>query len=168
MIKKAIEKDISKIYTIINDAAFAYKGIIPKDRWHEPYMPVNELKKQIAEGVIFYCYFLEGKITGVMGIQNKIDVNLIRHAYVLTHKRNTGIGSKLLDYLKSIDTKPILVGTWKAATWAVKFYQKHGFSLVPDHEKNILLRKYWSIPERQVETSVVLANNSFSFHNDSK
>jgi N-acetylglutamate synthase-like GNAT family acetyltransferase len=158
MISKCEQKDFTGIYEIINDAASAYRGIIPADRWHEPYMSEEELKKQIAEGVQFWSYNEDGKIIGVMGIQFKGDVTLIRHSYVRTTKRNKGIGSKLLEHLSAISTTPVLVGTWADASWAIEFYQKHGFRLLPPEEKNNLLRKYWNIPLRQIETSVVLAS----------
>jgi N-acetylglutamate synthase-like GNAT family acetyltransferase len=158
MIIKSKTKDFNQIHDIINDAAEAYRGIIPVDRWHEPYMTQEELKKQINEGVEFWCYIDEHNIIGVMGIQFKGDVTLIRHAYVRTIARNRGIGSKLLEHLCAISTTPILIGTWADATWAIGFYQKKGFRLVLDEEKNSLLRKYWSIPIRQIETSVVLAS----------
>lgn len=158
MISKSEPEDFNDIYDIINDAASAYRGIIPADRWHEPYMPKEELKKQIEEGVQFWRYTEDGKIIGVMGIQFKGDVTLIRHAYVRTTQRNKGIGGKLLKHLRQISATPVLIGTWADAKWAVDFYLKHGFRLVGEDEKNKLLRKYWSIPARQVETSVVLAS----------
>ena len=158
MIRKSRPEDFDAIYTTINDAAIAYKGVIPEDRWHDPYMTRTELQKQIDGGVMFSCYCEEGRVLGVMGIQDKDDVFLIRHAYVLTGSRNKGIGTKLLKELTQESEKPFLIGTWKAATWAIGFYLKNGFKLVTEDEKEILLRKYWSIPERQVETSVVLAD----------
>jgi N-acetylglutamate synthase-like GNAT family acetyltransferase len=158
MITKSKTEDFIQIYEIINDAAQAYKGIIPADRWHEPYMTQEELKKQIAEGVEFWCYTEEHNIIGVMGIQFKGDVTLIRHAYVRTAARNKGIGGKLLDHLSTLSTMPILIGTWADAIWAIAFYQKKGFRIIVGEEKNNLLRKYWSIPARQIETSVVLAS----------
>ncbi len=158
MISKCTTEDFEIIYSIINDAAIAYKGIIPPDRWHEPYMSKEELEQQIAEGVEFWCYKEDEKILGVMGIQFKGEVTLIRHAYVRTNSRNKGIGKKLLHHLSSISATPILIGTWADAVWAIEFYKKHGFRLVTQEEKNKLLKKFWSIPERQVETSVVLAS----------
>ena len=158
MISKCEQKDFNDIYEIINDAASAYKGIIPADRWHEPYMPEEELQKQIDDGVEFWCYTEDGEIIGVMGIQFKGDVTLIRHAYVRTTKRKKGIGSKLLEHLRAISITPVLIGTWTDARWAIEFYQKHGFRLLDREEINKLLRKYWTIPDRQVETSVVLAS----------
>jgi GNAT superfamily N-acetyltransferase len=158
MISSCESKDFDQIYEIINDAASAYRGKIPSDRWHEPYMSADELMKQIAEGVQFWKYVESDTIFGVMGIQTKPDVALIRHAYVRTSKRNMGIGSKLLGHLCELSETPVLIGTWADATWAIDFYQKHGFRLLPVEEKNMLLRKYWSIPTRQMETSVVLAD----------
>ena len=158
MIVKCEQKDFNDIYEIINDAASAYRGIIPADRWHEPYMTKDELKKQMDDGVQFWKYTEEDNIIGVMGIQFKNDVTLIRHAYVRTIARKKGIGGKLLQHLRGIATTPVLIGTWANATWAIEFYQKHGFRLLQEEEKNSLLRKYWTIPERQIETSVVLAS----------
>lgn len=158
MIFKCEHKDFNNIYEIINDAAMAYRGIIPADRWHEPYMTEEGLKKQIDEGVQFWGFVEDGKMMGVMGIQFKGDVTLIRHAYVRSINRNKGIGSKLLAHLYAICSTPVLIGTWADAKWAIEFYQKHGFRLLSKKEKNNLLLKYWTIPVRQVETSVVLAS----------
>jgi N-acetylglutamate synthase-like GNAT family acetyltransferase len=165
MITKCEQKDFADIYDIINDAAIAYKGIIPEDRWHEPYMTVDELKKQIADNVEFWGYKEDNKIMGVMGIQCKGDVTLIRHAYVRTSDRNKGIGGKLLRHLNSISSTPVLIGTWADAKWAIDFYQKHGFRLLLKDEVNILLQKYWTIPVRQIETSVVLAGSNWESKN---
>ena len=154
MIRNGTEEDFEDIFVIINDGARAYKGVIPPDRWHEPYMSKQELQAQIEQGVRFSCYVDNNEVIGVMGIQDKGDVELIRHAYVRTKQRNRGIGSLLLAELIKDAEKPILIGTWKAASWAIRFYEKHGFRLVEEEEKNRLLKKYWSIPERQVETSV--------------
>ena len=162
MITNCEEKDFNDIYEIINDGASAYRGIIPADRWHEPYMSKQELQQQIDDGVRFWCYTEEGSILGVMGIQDKNEVTLIRHAYVRTISRKMGIGSKLLQHLRNIFATPILIGTWSAANWAIDFYKKHGFRLLAEEEKNKLLRRYWTIPERQVETSVVLADKNWS------
>ena len=162
MITNCEEKDFNDIYEIINDGASAYRGIIPADRWHEPYMSKQELQQQIDDGVRFWCYTEEGSILGVMGIQDKNEVTLIRHAYVRTISRKMGIGSKLLQHLRNISATPILIGTWSAANWAIDFYKKHGFRLLAEEEKNKLLRRYWTIPERQVETSVVLADKNWS------
>jgi N-acetylglutamate synthase-like GNAT family acetyltransferase len=161
MISKCEEKDFNEIYEIINDAASAYRGVIPADRWHEPYMTEDELKRQIDEGVQFWSYNEDGEIIGVMGIQLKKDVTLIRHSYVRTTKRKKGIGSKLLEHLCTISITPVLIGTWAEAKWAIEFYQKHGFRLLPTEEKNNLLRKYWTIPVLQIEASVVLASSDW-------
>ena len=161
MILRCNNGHFSEILTIINDAASAYRGIIPNDRWHDPYMAEEELKKQIDEGVEFWSYNERGRILGVMGIQFKGEVTLIRHAYVRTTERNKGIGSKLLEHLANIATTPVLIGTWADAKWAIAFYQNHGFRLLPEEEKNSLLRRYWSIPARQIETSVVLASKDW-------
>lgn len=162
MLRKATDKDFEDIFNIINDAAIAYKGVIPGDRWHDPYMPKEELQKQIEDGVEFLCYIHPDEMMGVMGIQDKGPVTLIRHAYVRTRQRNQGIGTLLLQALIKDVTKPVLIGTWQAAHWAVRFYEKNGFCLVDAPEKDRLLRAYWAIPERQVETSVVLANEHYS------
>ncbi len=162
MITKAnIDQDFQTIHEIINDAAIAYKGIIPEDRWQEPYMPEEELKVQLNEGVQFWNYSENNEILGVMGIQYKNEVTLIRHAYVRTTSRGKGIGTKLLKYLIQMSETPVLIGTWADANWAIEFYIKHGFRLVSEEEKNRLLKTYWSIPERQVETSVVLASSDW-------
>ncbi|HEY3074134.1 MAG TPA: GNAT family N-acetyltransferase [Burkholderiales bacterium] len=152
------ESDLPVIFEIINESALAYKGVIPPDRWHEPYMSMAELKSEIAKGVRFYCCKLDDRIAGVMGIQDVKDVTLIRHAYVRTQSRRHGIGRSLLGHLNQLTARPVLIGTWKAATWAVRFYEKNGFTLVSDEEKNRLLRIYWTIPDRQVEESVVLVS----------
>jgi len=156
MIRNATDEDFEEIFNIINDAAIAYKGVIPPDRWREPYMTREELQSQIEDGVHFSCYVENNEIVGVMGIQDKSDVALIRHAYVRTLQRNKGIGTILLQALIKDAKKPILIGTWKAADWAIRFYEKRGFRLVEENEKDRLLKKYWAIPDRQVETSVVL------------
>ena len=161
MIRKSTDEDFEEIFNIINDAAMAYKGVIPPDQWHEPYMTREELKAQIEDGVDFSCYVDGDEIIGVMGIQDKGDVALIRHAYVRTKRRNSGIGTLLLQDMINGATKPILIGTWKAASWAISFYEKHGFSLVDEEEKDRLLKKYWAIPDRQVETSVVLVDERY-------
>jgi N-acetylglutamate synthase-like GNAT family acetyltransferase len=158
MIRKCLDNDFETIYEIINEAAQAYKGVIPADRWHEPYMPQDQLQKEIAAGVIFWGLEENGQLTGVMGIQDRGDVTLIRHAYVRTRLRQLGVGSQLLRHLEALSDKPILIGTWAAATWAINFYEKNCYRLVSIEEKNSLLKKYWNIPERQMETSVVLVN----------
>jgi N-acetylglutamate synthase-like GNAT family acetyltransferase len=148
--------EFEAIYSIINDAAAAYQGIIPADRWHEPYMSREELQQEINAGVAFWGYEKEGELVGVMGIQPVQDVTLIRHAYVRPANQGQGIGGKLLATLTQQTTRRILVGTWADAAWAIRFYEKHGFRLVSPEEKDYLLRQYWSIPQRQIETSVVL------------
>jgi GNAT superfamily N-acetyltransferase len=158
MIRRCEPTDLAVIYAIINDAAGAYQGIIPHDRWHDPYMPMEELRQEIADGVEFWGYEAENRLVGVMGIQDKGDVALIRHAYVRTQDRRKGVGTVLLRHIESQTTKPILVGTWSDAIWAVRFYEKNGYRILSRSETVRLLRKYWHVPERQIETSVVLAN----------
>ena len=160
MIRKCSETEVDVIYEIINDAAQAYKGVIPEDRWHDPYMSHAELRQELQDGIVFWGVYDKQDLIGVMGMQDKGDVALIRHAYVRTDRRNEGIGSRLLQFLESTTGKPILVGTWADATWAISFYHKNGYHLLSEQEKNQLLRKYWKISERQIETSVVLANSS--------
>jgi N-acetylglutamate synthase-like GNAT family acetyltransferase len=162
VLRKCTGADCLAIYEIINDAAHAYQGAIPADRWHEPYMPLDALQREIADGVEFWAYEDAGSLLGVMGIQDKGDVALIRHAYVRGGKQRSGVGSRLLKYLESKTDKPILIGTWADATWAVAFYQRNGYRLLPHDEKNRLLHTHWRIPERQVETSVVLADKKWA------
>jgi N-acetylglutamate synthase-like GNAT family acetyltransferase len=162
MIRECKESDFKTIFEIINDAAQAYKGVIPEDRWHEPYMPFEELGKEIEDGVVFWGLEHDGQLLGVMGMQDKGEVTLIRHAYVWTRAQKLGIGRKLLQHLESLTEKPILIGTWATASWAISFYEKNGYTLVSEEEKNLLLRKYWSISDRQVETSIVLANQTWN------
>jgi GNAT superfamily N-acetyltransferase len=161
MILPCTPADLPAIGEIINDAALAYKGVIPADRWQEPYMSAEELRTQIEQGVQFWGYQQEEELLGVMGIQNKGPVTLIRHAYVQSRHRNKGIGGKLLTHLTAIASTPILIGTWAEATWAVAFYEQHGFRLVSSPEKEALLVQYWTIPVRQIETSVVLASTDW-------
>ena len=157
MIRSLLPSDFDDILKIINDAAQAYKGVIPDDRWKEPYMSAEELRGEIEAGVRFFGWVEGGHLLGVTGIQALQDTTLIRHAYVLPGYQRQGIGTKLLEYLIGLaETPEILVGTWADATWAIRFYEKHGFKLVSPREKDRLLRTYWNIPERQVETSVVL------------
>jgi GNAT superfamily N-acetyltransferase len=160
MIRKIEDRDIETVYTIINSAAHRYRGVIPEDRWKEPYMPIDELNHEIDSGVVFFCHESGDTITGVMGIQDVQDVTLIRHAYVMPEKQNFGIGGKLLKHLLELADKPVLIGTWADADWAIGFYEKHGFTLTTEEEKTRLLKKYWSISQRQVETSVVLASDA--------
>ena len=157
MICSLLPSDFDAILKVINDAAQAYKGVIPDDRWKEPYMSAEELKREIVADVRFFGWIEVGHLLGVTGIQALKDTTLIRHAYVLPGYQRQGIGTKLLEYLIGLaDTPEIMVGTWADATWAIRFYEKHGFKLVSPREKDRLLRTYWNIPERQVETSVVL------------
>lgn len=157
MIRPCRSSEFETLLSIINDTALAYKGVIPADCWKEPYMSRDELRHEINAGVIFWGYEEKGELVGVMGIRHVHDVTLIRHAYVLTARRNKGIGSKLQSFLRGQTTSPILIGTWADAVWAIRFYEKHGFSLVSREDKDRLLKKYWSIPRRQIDTSVVLA-----------
>jgi len=157
MICKLLPSDFDSILMVVNDAAQAFKGVIPDDRWKEPYMSAGELKKEIEAGVRFYGWVENNTLLGVMGVQSVKDITLIRHSYVLTKYQRMGIGGKLLEHLKNlVKTPEILVGTWKDATWAIRFYEKHVFKLVSLKEKDRLLRKFWNIPNRQIETSVVL------------
>ncbi len=158
MIRVCIGDDFEAIFQVINDAAEAYRGIIPVDRWHEPYMPREELRAEVSAGVAFLGYEKDGELAGVMGTQDVQDVTLIRHAYVRTAQRGQGIGGELLGRIMDQTTKPVLIGTWADAVWAVRFYENHGFKVVSTQEKETLLRKYWNVPDRQIETSVVLAD----------
>ena len=157
MIRACRDTDFDRMYDIINNAAHVYEGVIPADRWHFPYMPKDELSHEISHGVNFWGYEEERVLLGVMGMQDVLDVTLIRHAYVLPEFQGRGIGAELLATLLARAEQPVLIGTWKAATWAIGFYEKHGFTTVTEEEKDRLLKKYWTIPERQIETSVVLA-----------
>jgi GNAT superfamily N-acetyltransferase len=157
VIRKLTNTDFQAILTVVNEAAITYKDKILADRWKEPYMPAQELKEEIQSGVQFYGYLENNHLIGVMGIQPVNDVTLIRHAYTLTSHQRKGIGEKLLNHLLPLaKTERILVGTWETAPWAIKFYEKHGFKLLSREETNKLLKKYWNIPKRQVEASVVL------------
>jgi len=160
MIRSCADHDLLDMYAVINDAAHAYRGVIPQDRWKEPYMPAEELRAEIAAGVRFLGYWLGDQLVGVMGLQDVLDVALIRHAYVRTAYRNQGIGGQLLAELRSQSQRPLLVGTWAAARWAIRFYEKHGFRLVSERSNRQLLRKYWSLPASQVEASVVLTQSA--------
>ena len=158
MIRRCDERDFDLIWAIINEAAQAYKGIIPADRWTEPYLSAKKLRHEIDDGVIFWGYEEAGALVGVMGIQQVLDVTLIRHAYLLTSQQRRGIGGCLLSHLRERAQGPVLIGTWADAAWAIRFYEKHGFQKVTPQEKDRLLKKYWKIPERQIESSVVLAD----------
>ena len=154
MIRKCRADDAQRLYFIINEAARAYDGVIPADRYHKPYMSMDELEREMGR-ITFFGWEENGELVGIMGIEPIKDVTLIRHSYVLPRWQKQGIGGKLLNYLKGLVTTPhLLVGTWVDARWAIAFYQKHGFSLRPD--KDELLKRYWDIPQRQIETSVVL------------
>jgi GNAT superfamily N-acetyltransferase len=150
------------ISEIVNAAAEAYRGVIPADRWHDPYMSRLELDSEISAGVAFWVYESEAEVIGVMGIQPVRDVDLIRHAYVRPGGQRRGIGAALISHIRSLGSRQMLVGTWTAATWAIAFYQRNGFALVSPEEKTALLKSYWTIPERQIATSVVLANPPLS------
>lgn len=158
VIRRSGEADFAAMLAIINEAARAYRGVIPGDRWHEPYMPADELAREIAAGVVFWVAEQDGRLAGVMGIQDKGDVALVRHAYVAPTTQRAGVGTRLLRHVKGLVDKPILIGTWAAASWAIEFYGRNGFTVVSSGDKDRLLRMYWSIPDRQIETSVVLAN----------
>ena len=159
VIRLSTEADFASMLTIINDAARAYRGVIPDDRWHDPYMGADELKGEIAAGVVFWVVEHDGRLAGLMGIQDKGDVALVRHAYVAPSTQRAGVGTSLLRHVEALVDKPILIGTWAAASWAIDFYQRNGFTVVPAGEKDRLLRQYWTIPARQIETSVVLAKS---------
>jgi len=147
---------------IVNDAAQAYRGVIPVDRWQDPYMPPDELKHEIANGVVFWVAEDDGCLAGMMGIQDKGEVALVRHAYVTPAMQRKGVGTWLLRHVRGLTRKPLLIGTWADASWAIDFYRRNGFTVVPDRSKNALLRRFWSIPARQVETSVVLADERWT------
>ena len=163
MIRECTPADVDVILDIINDAALAYKGHIPADCWHEPYMSREHLDEEIGAGIHFHGYEEDGELLGVMGIQDVKDITLFRHAYVRTSRRNQGIGGQLIQHLMTLATRPVLIGTWKAATWAIRFYEDYGFVLVDEATKNKLLKKYWTIPARQIETSVVLVQQSSKY-----
>jgi GNAT superfamily N-acetyltransferase len=158
MIRRCDDQDFESIWAIINDGAQAYRGTIPEDRWTEPYMSREKLQHEIDDGVVFWGYQDDGTLAGVMGLQSVQDVILIRHAYVRTGNQKKGIGSQLLSHLRQLTAAPVLIGTWADAVWAVRFYERHGFRLVSPEDKDRLLKQYWTIPERQIETSVVLAD----------
>ena len=157
MIRPCRSDEAATILEIVNAGAEKYRGAIPVDRWHDPYMSAEELAREIGAGVQFSACEVDGEVVGVMGIQPVRNVDLIRHAYVRPTWQGRGIGTQLLDELRETTRRPILIGTWAAATWAVRFYERNGFALVPAQAKAFLLKTYWTIPERQVETSVVLA-----------
>ncbi len=157
MIRICRPTDMESIYHIINDGALAYKGAIPWDCWYEPYMSTAELMREMRK-MSFFGWEEGGRLLGVMGFQPVEDVTLIRHAYVIRDQQRRGIGSSLLSYVKGLAKTRLLVGTWSDAIWAIQFYEKHGFRLLPN--KDELLRRYWDISQRQIETSVVLGIES--------
>jgi GNAT superfamily N-acetyltransferase len=159
MIRRCDAGDFDALFAVINDGAEAYRGKIPADCWNEPYMPAAELEAELAAGVVFWAYVQDQEIVAVMGLQDVADVTLVRHAYTRTAHQHRGLGSALLDHLRAQTPRPILIGTWKAATWAVRFYERHGFHLVSEAEKRVLLQRYWTVPERQIQESVVLADD---------
>jgi GNAT superfamily N-acetyltransferase len=150
--------DTNDILSIINAAAEAYRGVIPGDRWHDPYMPAEELSAELSDGVAFSGYVVENRLIGVMGVQRRLNVDLIRHAYVLPEWQGRAIGSRLLHHLCSTSERQILIGTWAAADWAIRFYERNNFALVGDDLIAPLLRTYWKVPERQIATSIVLGS----------
>jgi GNAT superfamily N-acetyltransferase len=158
MIRRCSDADFAAIEAIINEAAEAYRGVIPADCWHEPYMTRSELMSEIAAGINFWGWDESGALAGVMGLQQVGDATLIRHAYVLPAHQGRGIGGALLKMFADQTAGPLLVGTWAAAEWAIRFYERHGFRMVSTEEKDRLLETYWSIPSRQRETSVVLVH----------
>ena len=158
MIRRCNDRDLELIWAIINDGAQAYKGAIPADRWTEPYMSREKLRDEIDEGVVFWGYEDHETLLGVMGIQQVQDVTLVRHAYVRTSSQKREIGGRLLSHLRELASGPMLIGTWAAAVWAIHFYERHGFQMVNRREQERLLKRYWTIPERQADTSVVLAD----------
>lgn len=158
-VRNLVPEDFDRALHIINCAAEAYRGVIPPDRWHDPYMPAEALASEMADGVVFSGCFADGGLVGVMGVQDRGAVNLIRHAYVMPNCQGSGIGAQLLQHLCRTSHKPILIGTWRAADWAIRFYERHGLVRVGVEDATALLRRFWNIPERQVETSVVLASS---------
>lgn len=161
MIRRCDERDFELIWRIVNDGASAYEGVIPADCWTEPYMSSDELRAEMADGVTFWGYEENKVLMGVMGIQPVEDVTLIRHAYVRTGSQKRGIGGRLLSHLRKLAPGPVLIGTWANALWAIRFYEKNGFHVVNPAQKERLLRRYWNVPDRQVETSVVLADSTW-------
>ena len=160
MIRCCDERDFEQIWSVVNDGARAYKGVIPADCWAEPYMSSDELHAEMQNGVTFWGYEGNAAFEGVMGIQPVKDVTLIRHAYVRTGSQKQGIGGRLLAHLRKLAHGPILIGTWADAVWAIRFYEKHGFHVVAPEQKDQLLNLHWNVSDRQVEASVVLADSA--------
>jgi GNAT superfamily N-acetyltransferase len=156
-IRMCRDDEVATILAIISAAAVAYRGVIPPDCWHDPYMSLAELQREIGAGVEFWGYEENGALSGVMGIQPVRDVNLIRHAYVRPDRQRHGVGAALIEHLRRRSTRPLLVGTWAAATWAIAFYERYGFEQVDRKRTVALLETYWTVSKRQIETSVVLA-----------
>lgn len=161
MIRRCDAGDFDTILVVINDSAQCYRGVIDADCWNEPYMSEDYLRHEIKSGVEFWSFERDGEIIGVMGVQDVLDITLIRHVYVKSANRNSGAGSALLGRIREMTDKPILIGAYRAAVWALDFYKKHGFKLIDGEEKNRLLRKYWSLPDRQIETSVIMAEEKW-------
>lgn len=156
MIRPCEPAELDEIGAIINDAAVAYRGVIPADCWHEPYMPEEDLQSEVAKGVVFSGCYEGDRLVAVMGIQHVADVSLIRHAYTRTGSQGRGLGTRLLSHLRAQTARPLLIGTWKAATWAIRFYEGQGFQVVSEEQKSLLLARYWTVSPRQSEVSVVL------------
>jgi N-acetylglutamate synthase-like GNAT family acetyltransferase len=161
-LRRSADADLAAMTAIVNDAAQAYRGVIPADRWQDPYMPENELSDEISSGIEFWVAEEDGRLLGVMGLQDKGEVVLVRHAYISTRAQRKGVGTTLLRHVEGLTDKPVLIGTWAAASWAIEFYRRNGYRVLAHGEKNRLLRKYWTIPKRQIETSVVLADQRWT------
>jgi len=159
LVRRSLETDSIAMLAIVNDAAHAYRGVIPTDRWRDPYMSPDELENEIAAGVIFWVAEEKQRLLGVMGIQDKGEVALVRHAYIAPSAQRKGMGTRLLHHVEGLSGKPVLVGTWADASWAIKFYRRNGYTVVSEKDRQSLLQKYWSIPQRQIETSIVLADS---------
>lgn len=164
MIRECQAEDFDVMLRIINQGAEAYRAFIPPSEWHDPYMAADELRGEIAAGVRFLGYTAQGELIGVMGLQDVQDVALIRHAYVLPGRQRNGVGSALHQELASQTERPLLVGTWAASSWAIRFYERLGYRLLPQAECEALLRRYWSVPDSQIAASVVLADARWARH----
>ena len=161
-IREYDESCFESAYVAINEAAMSFRDTIPADRWHEPYMPREELSSEIDDGVVFSCAVLDGRVIGVMGLQRKDDADLIRHAYVMRAYQSRGVGARLLMHVTALSERPILLGTWRANVRAISFYTRHGYQLVGEDHRERLLRTYWGIPERQIEESIVMADDRWT------